>query len=1009
VPLRFPRPVMPVIATGLAAVWVVAAGAPAFADQVRAQEWWLGTLHVRQAWQASRGTGITVAVLSDGVSGTQPDVAGAVTTGTDFTGTAQTSGQFFGQQGTAIASLIAGRGHGTGHASGILGVAPKSRILSVRVTLDPADTALDSATVGARLPDAIAAGIRYAVARHAKVIELPQDPGEPDPAVVAAIPIRRSPDGTMPTHPLQTAGITAAAGGSAAEKAAVAYALHKKVVLVAPAGDNAEGTDAVSFPAAYHGVISVGAFSQSFTRAPYSSHQPYVTLTAAGQGVMAAKADGSYADVNSTNAASAVVAGIAALIRSRYPDLTPAQVSRALTTSTVFKPSGGATAGSGAGTVDAQRALLAAAALAAPAGTRAGAGAQAFTKPAAPDASPVSSNALAPRILRAAAISAGVLIVLLLAVLCYSALARRRERRRSATTAQWATSAQSAYSPYGPADADKMLEFFAAPAGEPTGAAAPLPQFQAGQLTGAGFGSGQAAEPGGSGEASGAGGGSGVGAWVPLGGSARAASRAAVSGTPPWEPAAEPDSELPWAAAPSPVLGAASQATVPARPAASEASSIWPAAGGPAAATPADNHETTSAWESLARSPAASSAAGSFASAPAASAAAASAPAASAPAASPARAASAAPAPSDADAGWRDQSAAPAGEAAAEAPPEVLTPGSRRRRSSWAEGSAPRSPSGSNWDLPDSESEAAAPALADSGWPSGSDSFRTPAASAGGWKPPEGEARWEMPSSPASTPPSTEPSWPSTEPSWPSPDRGHSWDPAATDASSGSHAEPPEPDMHWLPAAASDQWTSAEPSGGWQPAARADQGEARWQQPGPAAGSAPSEPAAPASMTWDAAPASATWDAAPAAAGWQPAAEPSWQPAAEPQWGTAARDAQAWGSAAGDAPGWAAAAESSTAASTTAATAASTAAASSGADPEWESAAAGAQDWEAAAASTEAAAKAAASAPWEPAAEPPSWGSAESAPPTDDPGPPWRRSAWRPSDQTESFPAVSDD
>ena len=64
-PLRFPRPVIPVIAAGLAAVWVAASSAPALADQVRQQEFWLSQLSVSQAWQATQGSGVTVAVLSE--------------------------------------------------------------------------------------------------------------------------------------------------------------------------------------------------------------------------------------------------------------------------------------------------------------------------------------------------------------------------------------------------------------------------------------------------------------------------------------------------------------------------------------------------------------------------------------------------------------------------------------------------------------------------------------------------------------------------------------------------------------------------------------------------------------------------------------------------------------------------------------------------------------------------------------------------------------------------------
>ena len=138
-------------------------------------------------------------------------------------------------------------------------------------------------------------------------------------------------------------------------------ALRKGVVLVAPAGDNGAGTDAANYPAAYPGVISVGAFNSSFTKAAFSSHQPYVTLTAPGDGVISASGTAGYAKLASTTAASAVVAGIAALIRAQFPALSPAQVEQALTSGTVFHPAAAQRAGSGAGTADADAALVAAA------------------------------------------------------------------------------------------------------------------------------------------------------------------------------------------------------------------------------------------------------------------------------------------------------------------------------------------------------------------------------------------------------------------------------------------------------------------------------------------------------------------------------------------------------------------------------------------------------------------------------------------------------------------------
>src|ERR1700735_481516 len=104
VPLRSPRPAKVGIVIGLAAASVVLGSVPALADSVRLQEWWLGKLDVSQAWQSSRGAGITVAVLGDGVDASQDDLAGSVTTGPDYTNSGRTSGgSYYGLEGTAAA------------------------------------------------------------------------------------------------------------------------------------------------------------------------------------------------------------------------------------------------------------------------------------------------------------------------------------------------------------------------------------------------------------------------------------------------------------------------------------------------------------------------------------------------------------------------------------------------------------------------------------------------------------------------------------------------------------------------------------------------------------------------------------------------------------------------------------------------------------------------------------------------------------------------------------------
>ena len=338
------------VASGLAAAiaisWVcgpaparAAAGYSAAGRGVQAQEWWLGGLHVRQTWPSTQGAGITVAVLGTGVDPRHPDLTGSVTTGPDFSGSGRTqAGPFWGINGTEVAGAIAGHGHGTGRTDGLLGVAPMAKILSIRVSLEFNDPLNSTRAIARRLPGAIASGIIYAVDHGARIIDLPLDPG---------------------TAGLTGQGSPAAAGGSPAEKAAVAYALRKNVVLVAPAGDDGQGPDLTDHPAAYTGVIAVGAIARNGQLAPFSSRHSYVSLTAPGVGLAAAVPPDDYARISSTSTSSGIVAGVAALIRSRFPHLSAAQVGQALTGGTTAGSATGRTSapGTGRGTIDAAKAV----------------------------------------------------------------------------------------------------------------------------------------------------------------------------------------------------------------------------------------------------------------------------------------------------------------------------------------------------------------------------------------------------------------------------------------------------------------------------------------------------------------------------------------------------------------------------------------------------------------------------------------------------------------------------
>ena len=96
-----------------------------------------------------------------------------------------------------------------------------------------------------------------------------------------------------------------------------------------------------SYPAAFTGVISVAAVNGAGKRASFSDRNSSVVMSAPGVSIVGAGPGGTYLQASGTSPASAFVAGVAALIRSAYPQLSPAQVMQALVSSARRRPAAG--------------------------------------------------------------------------------------------------------------------------------------------------------------------------------------------------------------------------------------------------------------------------------------------------------------------------------------------------------------------------------------------------------------------------------------------------------------------------------------------------------------------------------------------------------------------------------------------------------------------------------------------------------------------------------------------
>lgn len=255
-------------------------------------EWWFPAWQVQsKVWPLTSGKGVIVAVLDSGVQANVPDLRGAVIPGGDTTG-AGTNGMTDDDyanngHGTALASVIAGQGRGTG----MVGIAPGAKILPVRVggmNGVPGD--------GNDITEA--KGIRFAVNHGAQVINM------------------------------SFAGVsTSASNCDPLFEQAVAYALRHNVVMIAGAGNTGNTGNMAQQPASCPGVLAVGGVNPDLTLWPGSQRQPYVRVTAPGNYVGWSGRNGKYLPHGAgTSFSCAFVSGAAALIRSRYPHMPWQQV-----------------------------------------------------------------------------------------------------------------------------------------------------------------------------------------------------------------------------------------------------------------------------------------------------------------------------------------------------------------------------------------------------------------------------------------------------------------------------------------------------------------------------------------------------------------------------------------------------------------------------------------------------------------------------------------------------------
>ncbi|WP_071460857.1 S8 family serine peptidase [Bacillus massilinigeriensis] len=247
------------------------------------KQWYLQKLNTAKAWDASKGSRkITVAVIDGGVQINHPDLAGKIVAPYDMV--SRRTKITPDMHGTHVAGIIAASSNKLGGS----GVAPNVKIMPINVFSGNDAEMYD-----------IADAIIYAADRNANIINLSL--GTPSYSYIVDY--------------------------------AVQYAWKKGALIVAASGN--ESTKEITYPASLKNVLGISATDSQDRLAYYSNYGSYIDFAAPGDRIFSTVPGGSFGYMSGTSMATPVVSGTAALILSKNPFFSQAQIINTLKKSAI--------------------------------------------------------------------------------------------------------------------------------------------------------------------------------------------------------------------------------------------------------------------------------------------------------------------------------------------------------------------------------------------------------------------------------------------------------------------------------------------------------------------------------------------------------------------------------------------------------------------------------------------------------------------------------------------------
>ena len=276
-------------------------------DEMLAKLWGMAKIEAAAAWAVTPGSAkVKVAVVDTGIDHQHPDLVGRVDKGRDFVNN-DDDAMDDNEHGTHCAGTVAaGLNNG-----GVVGVAPGVSLLAVKVLSGE----------GGGTYDGVASGIVYAADQGADVISMSL--GGP--------------------------------AGSQVIDDAVKYARGKGSLIVAAMGN--ENTERPSYPASAPGVMAVGSTTSADKRSGFSNFGKHISVSAPGSDILSTIPGGKYDTFSGTSMATPHVAGLAALVKSQFPELKADEIRARIEKSADDLGEGGFDKQFGHGRINARKAL----------------------------------------------------------------------------------------------------------------------------------------------------------------------------------------------------------------------------------------------------------------------------------------------------------------------------------------------------------------------------------------------------------------------------------------------------------------------------------------------------------------------------------------------------------------------------------------------------------------------------------------------------------------------------